>query len=96
MLESKFQARIIKKIKARFPNAFVLKNDPNYMQGIPDLLVLIGDQWFMLECKQNANSPLQPNQGYYNSLFGEMSFCRFVYPENESEVLDEIQRSLRH
>ena len=76
-------------------NFFIRWPQCSRVNSKPDLLVLIQDQWFMLECKQHANSPVQPNQGYYNDLFGEMSFCRFVYPENESEVLDEIQRSLR-
>ena len=40
MLESKFQAGLIKELKERFPGCMVLKNDPNYIQGIPDLTVL--------------------------------------------------------
>ena len=40
MLENKFQANLIKELKARFPDCIVMKNDPTYIQGIPDLLVL--------------------------------------------------------
>ena len=31
MLESKFQACLIKRLKAEFPGCYVLKNDPNYI-----------------------------------------------------------------
>ena len=43
ILESKFQKELIDDIKAMFPGAIVLKNDPNYIQGIPDLTVFYKD-----------------------------------------------------
>lgn len=91
--ENKFQAELIKKIKTRFPGSFVLKNDANYIQGIPDLLVLYKDRWAALECKKSSDATLRPNQAYYISKFDDMSFSRLIYPENEEEVLDELQRS---
>ena len=45
MLENKFQANLIKELKERFPGCIVMKNDPTYIQGIPDLLVLNKDKW---------------------------------------------------
>ena len=50
MLESKFQANLIKKIKKQYPGCIVMKNDASYIQGIPDLLVLYKDKWVSLEC----------------------------------------------
>ena len=50
MLENKFQANLIKELKERFPGCIVMKNDPTYIQGIPDLLVLHKDKWASLEC----------------------------------------------
>ena len=47
--ENEFQASLIKEIKERFPGAIVLKNDPNYIQGMPVLTVLHSDGWAMLE-----------------------------------------------
>ena len=93
MLESKFQARLIKKIKNRFDGAIVLKNDSSYIQGIPDLLILCNDRWAALECKKSKTAIRQPNQEYYVSKMNDMSFASFIYPENEEEVLDAIQRS---
>lgn len=91
MLENKFQANLIKKIKKLYPGCIVMKNDASYIQGIPDLLVLYKDKWASLECKKNANARHQPNQDYYVDQMNEMSFSRFIYPENEKEVLDELK-----
>ena len=65
MLENKFQANLIKKLKKLFPDCMVMKNDPTYIQGVPDLLILYKDKWASLECKKSAKSRHQPNQDYY-------------------------------
>ena len=93
MLESKFQRELIKEIESLFPGCIVMKNDPNYIQGIPDLIVLYENKWAALECKRSENSPHRPNQDYYVSKMNEMSYSSFVYPENKEEVLYELQRS---
>lgn len=93
--ESDFQKNVIDDIKSRFPNSIVLKNDPNYIQGIPDLLILNDGKWAALECKRNKNSKHQPNQDYYIGMLNEMSYASFIYPENKEEVLDELQQSFR-
>lgn len=87
--------KLIKKLKAMFPDADILKNDANYKQGYPDLTVRIGFQVFMLEVKVSATAKHQPNQDYYVDRINETGgFARFVYPENEKEILNEIQRAL--
>ena len=90
MLESRFQANLIKKLKQRFPGCIVMKNDAGYIQGIPDLLVLYKDRWASLECKKNANARHRPNQDYYVAQMNDMSFSSFIFPENETEVLNEL------
>lgn len=95
MKESEFQSELIKELKREFPGCMVLKNDPNYIQGIPDLIILYKDKWAVLECKKEENAPHQPNQDYYISLMNGMSFAKFIYPENKEEILDELQRSFR-
>jgi hypothetical protein len=93
MLESKYQADLIIRIRKRFPGSVILKNDSSYMQGVPDLTVLLEIMWAVLEVKTSANAPEQPNQRYYVERMHEMSFGRFIYPSNEEEVLDELQQT---
>lgn len=90
MLENRFQAKLVKELKDLFPGCIVMKNDASYIQGIPDLIVLHNDKWASLECKKNANAKKQPNQEYYVDKMNEMSFSRFICPENKDEVLDEL------
>lgn len=92
--ENIYQRSLIKRLKEEIPGCIILKNDPNYIQGIPDLLLLVGDRWFALEVKRSGNAPHRPNQDYYIDRMNEMSAAYYVYPENEDEVIDEILRSL--
>ena len=89
--ENSFQAQLIKDLKILFPGCMVLKNDPNYIQGVPDLLVLYKNKWAALECKRTESAHHQPNQDFYVSSMNDMSFARFIFPENEEEVLSELQ-----
>lgn len=93
MLESEYQAKLIKRIKKRFPNCIVMKTDPDYIQGIPDLLILHKNRWAALECKRSERAPKRPNQEYYVSVMNEMSFASFIYPENEEDILNELQQA---
>ena len=94
MNERTYQAQLIGRIRTRFPDCTVLKNDPSYMQGIPDILILFKNQWAMLEVKMEADSSQQPNQDYYVQRFNEMSFASFINPGNEEEVLNDLQSTL--
>ena len=89
-LENKFQSDLKKEIKGMFPGCIVTKLDSSDIQGIPDLLVLFEDKWATLECKKSKNAKKQPNQPYYVDRMDNMSFSRFIYPENKEEVLTEL------
>lgn len=71
----------------------VLRLDPSNFQGIPDILVLYKDKWASLECKKGRKAARRPNQEYYVDLMDQMSFSSFIFPENEEEVLDALQRT---
>lgn len=90
-LESKYQTHVISRLLDTFPGCMVIKNDTQYIQGIPDLLLLHRDKWAMLEVKASQKARAQPNQGYYINLLNSMSFAAFIFPENEDEVFDGIQ-----
>lgn len=95
MLENKFQHHLIERLKIEFPGCVILKNDPNYIQGMPDLIILYENHWAMLEVKKGKNATHQPNQDYYITKLNNMSYASFVYPENEEEVMYEIHQALR-
>ena len=92
-LECGFQDRLIATLKAMFPECMVFKMDQR--QGIPDLLILHGEKWASLECKQFARAKRQPNQDYYVGKMNDMSFSRFISPENKEEVLHDLQQALK-
>lgn len=93
--EGTFQADLIKELKDIFPGCMILKNDPDYIQGVPDLLILYNDRWAMLECKRDKFAKHRPNQDYYVNKLDQMSFASFIFPENKEEVLHALQRSFQ-
>lgn len=93
MAENKYQAGLIKRLNRRFPGCEILKNDPNYRQGILDLTIFYGPFWAMLEVKASAAASERPNQAYYVRHLNEMSFAAFIFPENEEEVLTALSEA---
>ena len=95
MRENKYQAGLIKRIKERFPDAMVLKNDSSYKQGIPDLTVLWKDKWAALETKRSKDAPHRPNQDYYVEKMNSMSYSSFIFPENAEEILNDLEQTFK-
>lgn len=91
MTEAEYQRKLIKKLETLFPGCVILKNDEQYLQGVLDLLVLWGPHWAMLEVKASKRARTRPNQDYYVEQFDKMSFASFIYPENEEDVLNDLQ-----
>lgn len=92
--ERDFQKNLIEELKEKFPSSIILKNDPNYKQGIPDLVLLNEDGWALLEVKKNKNASHRPNQDYYINKANSMGqYGSFIYPENKEEVCDGIQKA---
>ena len=94
MKESKFQSDLKKELKKTFPGSIITKMDSGDIQGIPDLLILYKNKWATLENKRSSKAHKQPNQKYYVNKMNDMSFSRFIYPENKEEVLAELKEYL--
>lgn len=92
MLEGAYQFELKKKIQRVLPDAVIIKTDD--IQGFPDLLILYNYKWAALEVKRSKDAPHRPNQDYWVRRLDDMSFAAFIYPENEGEILDELEQSL--
>ena len=82
---------------SEFPGCIILKNDPTYIRGIPDITILYKSKWACLEVKKSLADRKKPRplQEYYVELLNKMSFSAFVYPENEEVVLNGLKRHFR-
>lgn len=90
--ENLFQSQLIKELKERFKGCVVLKNDPTYIQGIPDLVIFYDSLWAALECKKHSKASKRPNQEYWVNKLDDMGYARFIFPENKDEVLDDLEK----
>ena len=95
-LENEFQKNLKKELKTIFPDSIVTKLDSSDIQGIPDLLILNKNKWATLECKKSSKAHKQPNQEYYVNKMNDMSFSKFICPENKDEVLDELREVFKN
>lgn len=93
MKESDYQRHLMKKIKTLIPECLILKSTAMYIQGLPDLIVLYKNMWAALEIKTSNRAPTQPNQQHYIDKLGAMSFASFISPDNEGDVLSELQQA---
>lgn len=93
--ENKFQAELIQELKQQYPGCVVLKNDPNYIQGFPDLTILYKKKWAALECKRGEDETHRPNQDYYVDKLNNMSYSAFIFPENKEKILNELEQAFK-
>ncbi|QJD49812.1 VRR-Nuc domain protein [Streptomyces phage ClubPenguin] len=95
MLESEYQKKLIDKLRTIFPGCLILKNDAEYLPGIPDLSIFYGARWAMLEVKASAKSKYRPNQEYYLAKANGMSFASVIYPSIEEDVLSALSAAFQ-
>lgn len=91
--ESSFQKNLKKELKKIFPGCRIHKMDCTDCQGVPDLLILYKKKWALLECKRERTASKRANQEYWVDFYNNMSFARFIYPENKEEILHELQQA---
>lgn len=95
--EGNFKTKLRQEIEKRLPGSHIFHLDPTIDgDGIPDLLVLYGDKWGMLEAKIDEGASHRPHQDFYVDHFNKMSFASFINPSNQKEVLDGLENALRH
>ena len=92
MKESEFQKKVIDRIKREYPDAIIMKTDPKYIQGLPDLVALYHGKYACFEVKKSDKSARRPNQEYYIEKLADRGFAFFIYPENFELVFDRLSR----
>lgn len=92
-LETAFALDLKNEIKDRYPGCYILKQNPNELQGVPDLIVLYKDKWAAIETKREPNSDKRVNQEWHINRMNEMSFATFANQRNRDEVLNGIQET---
>jgi hypothetical protein len=95
MLESRYQGLLIKRLRVLFPGCVILKNDTDYLQGFPDLTILWRRYWAVLEVKASFDAPYEPNQEWYIAELDNMSFSAMICPENEEDVLHDLEQAFQ-
>jgi hypothetical protein len=97
-LENEYKRGLKTRIEKRFPHCIVLKNDEQMLQGIPDMTILWGYCYAVLEVKRSLDAPFRPNQEYYlERIVEKMGGIAYVIcPENEEEVLSAIQHAFEN
>lgn len=95
MRERDYQRELKNKIRDRFPGCYIFKTDPSQKRGCPDLIILYNDTWAALEVKKSKDANHRPLQDRWISLLDRMSFAAIIFPENEKEVLYEMERAFQ-
>lgn len=93
--EPEYQAHVIETLKKMFPGSLVKKIEAP-PQGIPDVWIFhTSGKSAFLECKRSKDEPHRPNQDLYVERYNKQgAFASFIFPENEEEVLNDLQRAL--
>ena len=92
MLESGFKKKFLDNLEIRFPGIVIVQTDPTNFLSFPDIILLYGNRWAALETKRNTKARKQPNQPHWIRELNDMSYASFLSPENQQEVLDELEQ----
>lgn len=93
--EKKFKISIKDFLEENYKGSILLNLDPSSNpQGINDTLFLYKNCWAGLEFKRSRLAEVRPNQPYWVKRLDQMSFSRFIFPENANKVMAELDSFL--
>lgn len=93
MRESAFKKRFLAKVEERLSYLdldFITPTETS--RSLPDIFVIGPLFWAALEFKRSGDANHQPNQDWYIERFNEKGYGVFVEPNNEEEVLNDLER----
>lgn len=95
MLESDLKRRFLEKLRERLVGTDI-DIYVTTSRSKPDIALLGSPKWATLEFKKDREASHQPNQNYHVYRMNQKSYSRFVYPDNEEEILDELEELFNH
>lgn len=91
MLESTFKRNFKEKVLLLFSDLDIDFIEPK-SRSMPDLFIIAPFAWAAIEFKRSDLSPHRPNQDYHINRLHRKGFAMFCFPENEEEVLNELEK----
>lgn len=94
--EGTFKRKLIGELEKEFPDSIITKLEADFKAGIPDILIINGNQWATLEAKASFKDVIKPRQNKaaqdrYVSKMRDMSYSSYICPENKERVLNELK-----
>lgn len=91
MSEAYLQSKLVKFLRGK--GCYVIKTQPGpgVPAGCPDILFMKDGFWGGLEVKASKTAKYQPLQKQTIEKLDSWSWCKAVYPENSSEIMDELK-----
>jgi hypothetical protein len=93
--ETRFRERFVKKLK-KLPNTHFFSIQQVAIRGVPDLLGLVDGRFVALELKASSKANVTELQKIaLQKIAAAGGIARVVYPENELEILGELECLLK-
>jgi hypothetical protein len=94
MAEKQLQSKLIAWLKSK--GCYVIKTQPGLgvPVGCPDVIALYEGAWMAFECKQAANSKLQPLQKETLDKLADWGYAMVVHNGNYQAVISDLKRFL--
>lgn len=88
--ESAFQSDLLRWLRLKGCFVIKLQAGPGVPIGTPDILFAHNGFYGFIEVKLNKRSRLQPGQKEMVKKLNDMSYAKIVYPENFSELEEDL------
>lgn len=95
LTEAQFQKKVASWLRRHGCEVFKMTPGAGIPDSTEDLLFLRDGFWGFLECKKSKTAKHRPGQDKTVQRHNEMSYSRFVWPENWEEVQHELGEMLK-
>lgn len=91
--ESGFKQRFMKSLREELPDPVLFqKTDATTHQGIPDLLIQVGNKVAYVETKAEQGASHRPGQDEWVAYLNSIGcYAAFAYPENKWQIIEDLK-----